>query len=456
MAFNTPQTGLFTPHSDLGIINQDFFDAAFAGRKAADPIYKEAYNCNLIGECTMSTWLEEYMGWDTSCDTQYSLLETNSTTEQIALAAGATIPAYPATVALSLAAANHFVGGNYILPTVGNTLVAPNGQLLDVTAITYNTNASSVTVRQRNVNGGSFAVAAGNNMLVLSGAFLADCECPKGQFRFTDLPIVHDLEMIIVGDKGELCGDALLACQYLKIPFTDEQGNEFDKWYTEALARMYRDFEKRKHFERLFNPNFGVIPVVKTRGMNFATASPTEITLEDVMQWKRDLSAAGIMKKEYAVFAGVDAFIQWQSFLNAQGVTSLNYTDQPLNGCKWINMQYCGIEVAGLRLHIYEDCTFSNGRGLAGNGSSFPNASIFVPLGNRTTNVRGGFDNKMLTTTYFKDNTGRVWDNLTDSNGALGVRNTFGAGCDRQEWTIKSRFTQEVHCANAWGYSRLP
>jgi hypothetical protein len=141
--------------------------------------------------------------------------------------------------------------------------------------------------------------------------------------------------------------------------------------------------------------------------------------------------------------------------LNTQGVTNLQYQPFKDGECKWINMEYCGIAIGGLKLHIYEDCSFSNGKELGGVGSSFPNASIFIPMCNREQNCRQD-DSKMLTTVYFKDNTGRVWDNLTDSNGVLGVRNTFGAGCNQQEWTIQSRFSQEVHCANWWGFSRLP
>jgi hypothetical protein len=219
---------------------------------------------------------------------------------------------------------------------------------------------------------------------------------------------------------------------------------------------MYRRFEMRKHYERLFNPNFGIIPVLKTRGQNFVTASPTAITLADVQGWKRDLQAAGIGCNEFAVFAGADAFQQWQTFLNAQGVTNLSYTPFKDGECKWINMEYCGIKIAGLTLHIYEECSFSNGLLLGGAGSDFPNASIFVPMCDRTTNCRGGNDTKMMTTVYFKDIHGRVWDNDTDSNGVLGPRNSFGTGCEKHEWTIKSRFLQEIHCPQAWGYSNLP
>lgn len=451
-----PQTGLFSANPDT-VINQDFFDATFAGRLHADPIYREAYNCNITGLCTMSTWMEDYMGYETDCNPAYSLIETNSRTEQVKVKTNVTVAAYPAVTAIAIAAASHYVGGVFVLPQEGNTLVFPNGVLAEVTAINVTTaNNTTASVVLRDPNAAAQNLVAGNDLLVLSGSFLGDCECPTGGWRFPDLPIIHDLEMEAFGDKGELCGDALLKCQYLKIPFTDENGVVYEKWYTEELQRMYRDFETRKHYERLFNPNFGLIPVLKTRGQNFATATSDAITVDDIKAWKQQLVSNGIGCTEFAIFAGSTAYAQWQTMLLEAGVAQLNYIEQPLNGCKWINMEYCGIKVAGLTLHIYEDCSFSNGKALGGNGSTFPNASIVVPMCDRTTNVRGGNDTKMLTTVYFKDLTGRVWDNLTDSNGVLGTRNTFGAGCEQQEWTIKTRFLQEVHCPNSWGYSRLP
>lgn len=456
MAFNNPQTGLFSKN-DGQPVDQEFFDAAFAGRLHSDPIYKEAYNCNITQLCTMSTWLEEYMGYEYDCNPAYSLIETNSTTEQIKVKTAVTIPTNPSTGVIALDPNSQYVSGNYILPQVGNTLVSPNGVLMDVTAVSFpSANNATVTVKIRDTNAAAVALAVGDELLVLSGQFLGDCECPTGNFSFQDLPIVHDLQMITVGDKGELCGDALLKCQWLKIPFTDECGNVFEKWYTQALQDMYRRFEVKKHFERLFNPSFGIIPVLKARGQNFTTASSNEIVLEDVQNWKAELQQAGIMCDEFAVFCGRDAYQQWQSFLNAQGVTNLSYTPFPEGQCKWIDMEYCGIKIGGLKLHIYEDCSFSNGKMLGGNGSLFPGASIFVPMCNRQTNCRGANDDKMLSTVYFRDNLGRVWDNLTDSDGIFGPRNTYGPGCQSHAWTIQARFVQEVHCPQSWGFSNLP
>ncbi len=212
------QQGLFSANNGL-VTNQAFFDAAFAGRIHADPIYKEAYNCNITQLCTMGTWLDEYMGFETNCNPKYSLIETNSSLQQIENSAAVIVPTGGATVTFALAANNFFVAGAYILPQVGNTIVAPNGALLDVTAVSVTgANTGTITVRNRNAAQAAFTIPANSKMLVLSGSFIADCACPTGNFAYPDLPIVSDLSMITIGDKGDLCGDALLKCQYLKIP----------------------------------------------------------------------------------------------------------------------------------------------------------------------------------------------------------------------------------------------
>lgn len=460
MAFTQQTTGRFSPNpgASFDVIGQDFFDAAFAGRLAADPVYREQYNCNIIQQSNMGQWLEEYMGVETSCITNWSLIETHPQNSQFAVKTGVTIPVSTSTGTIAIASANHYVSGVYVLPQLGNTLVLPNGVFAEVEAINVSTaNNTTVTVRLRDANASAQVLSVGDVIYVLSGSFIDDCGCPEGQFTFEDLPTVHELEMIQFGDKGSLCGDALNACQILKIPFTDDCGKEVDKWYTLELQNMYKRFEERKFMEKLLNPIFGIIPVIKAQGLNFQTASDTEITVEDINQWKLDLVAAGIQANEFAIFAGTVQYLQWQALMGTLGVTNLNYTQQPLGDCKWINLNWCGIKVAGLTLHIYEETYFSNGKNvLGGAGSDYSNASIIVPMWQRAQNCGGPGDNRMLTTVYFQSKDGRVWDNLTDSNGVLGVRNTFGTGCETQEWTIKTRFTQEIHCGNSWGYMRLP
>lgn len=433
---------------------QDFFNAAFAGRIHADPIFKEAFNCNIVQQCTMSTWLDEFMGFETDCFPAYNLIETNGQYHQIRALSTSTIPTNPSVGTIALDTNSQFVGGLYVLPQVGNTIVlAPLGVLAEVTAVNLTTHVISVVIRDTAAT--AQVVTAQDVMPVLTGSFIADCACPTGGFRFDDLPIIRPLSMQTFGDKGSLCGDALLKCQYLKIPFTDDCGNVIEKWYTKALQDMYRDHEFRKHFERLLNPIWGIIPTLKARGIKFTPASSTEITTDDVRDWKAALDLNGISCREYAIFAGGPLFSQWQRMLLTAGVVQLNYLEQPLGSCKWIDMNYCGISVEGLKLWIYEECSFSNGKLLGGPHMTFQNSAIMVPMCDRQTNCRGGYDQKMLTTVYFKDNTGRVWDNLTDSNGVLGLRNTFGTGCEQQEWSIKTRMVQEVHCPNSWGYMGL-
>lgn len=126
-------------------------------------------------------------------------------------------------------------------------------------------------------------------------------------------------------------------------------------------------------------------------------------------------------------------------------------------------MEYCGIKVEGMTLHIYDECVFSNGKKLGANGMIYPNSAIFVPMGDRPSPTQttsssfrsGQYDKKMFTKVYFRSLDGRVWDSVTDSNGILGTRNTFGTGCETQEWSIKTRYVNEIHCAQSWGYIGL-
>ena len=446
-------------------VAQNFFDAAFAGRVHSDKIYKETYNCNIIEQCTMSTWMNEFMGYETDCYPAYSLIETNSQKQLITASLTATIPAWPSTGTITLANDSMYVGGVYFLPQAGNTIVlSPSGVLAEVQSVTHATGYStSLTVLIRDQNAAAQTVTAGDTLLVLSGSFIADGACPTGQFRFDDLPIVYDLNMITKGDKGSLTGDALNKCQYLKIPFVDDCGNVIEKWYTKALQDMYKNFEFSKHFENLLNPNFGIVPAIRARGLKFQQADPNNVSTDDIRAWKQQLDAAGIACREYAIFAGGVLFSQYQRMLLTAGVTQLLYSERPMADCGWINMEYCGLKVEGMTLHIYEECTFSNGKLLGGSNMTFKSSSIWVPMCNRSEEVNrtsittscNAYNQKMLTTVYFKDIHGRVWDNLTDSNGVLGVRNTFGTGCETQEWTIKSRWLQEVHCPAAWGYQGL-
>lgn len=441
-------------------LDQDFFDAAFAARINDNKIYKESYHCDMIGMCTMSTWIEEYTGYETSCYPEYTLLETFGRNMQMKVKDSVVIPAYPATGIIAIDNASHSVNGAYVLPQVGNFLVlTKDGKLGKVTAVTHATGYdTTVTVQIFPTMSGTATITAGDELLVLPGSIIEDCECPTGQFRFLDVPLEQDLSMFTFGDLGELCGDALNKCQFLKIPFTDDCGKTIEVWYTEALQNMYKDHEWAKHFQRLLNPNFGIIPTIKAKGIKFTPASASEITTTDIREWKSLLNQAGYTCMEFAIFAGRNLYSQFQQMLLEAGVAQLDASQQPLQGCKWLNMEWCGVKVEGMTLHIYEECSFSNGKLLGGPNMVFPDSAIIMPMCNRTTNCRGAYDNKMLTTVYFKSEDGRVWDNLTDSNGILngpGGRNTFPAGCEQHEWSVKSRFTQEIHCAAGWAYMGL-
>lgn len=457
------QTGYFS--GPLGEnLNQTFFDAAFAGQINTNKIYKESYHCNIIQKCGMSQWMDEFMGYDTDCHPAYSIIETYGYKNQVTVQTNVTINAYPATTVIDLATTDAYSANAYMLPQVGNTLVLPTGELAKVTSIgTASAADPKITVQLRNTTAAAQILLANDKLLVLSGSEIADCACPTGQFAVPDLPIITDLSMITIGDKGEVCGDAVHKCQWLKIPFTDECGNVVNAWYTQALSDMYKRFEARKFYERLLNPNFGIIPIVKARGIKWTPNSTTEIVEEDFRTWKAQLDVNGISCREFAVFAGRSLFSQFQRAFKSIGVGMLQYSERPMNDCAWLNLEYCGIRVEGLTLHVYEECTFSNGKELGGPNSVFPASAIIVPMCNRPACNRstsrgdaGGQDGKMASTVYFRSAAnGKVWDNLTDSNGIFGPRNTFGTGCEEHEWSIKTRFLQEIHCANWWSFMGL-
>lgn len=465
------QTGYFS--GPVGTpIDQAFFNIAFAGHINTNKIYKEVYNCNIVGDCTMSSWLEEFGGVEYDCHPAYTNLEYNGFRHQIRANAGTTIPAYPSTGTITLSAKDHFVSGRYVLPQVGNTIaLTPRGFLADVTVVTHATGFDTViTVVQRSRTAGTQTIAAGDEMLVLAGTILTDCVCPTGQFNFRDLPLEIDLQMIDIAVKGTLCGDALEKCQFLKIPFLDEGGAEISEkspWWTVAQQDMYRDLERRKHYEKLLNPNFGIVPNVRARGIKFSPASTTAITTDDVRDLKSGLDQAGIMCREYAVFCGRDIFSQFQRMLLTAGVVQLLYSERPLNDCGWINMEYCGIKVEGLTLHVYDDCSWSSGKELGSVGMNFAQSAIAVPLCDRPATTersidgfggRNGYTTKMFTTVYMQSIQGRRYDIYTDANGFLtgpGGRNTFGTGCKNMEWSAETRFLLETHCMNSWFYINL-
>jgi hypothetical protein len=470
------QTGYFA--GVIGdAVDQAFFDKAFAGRINENKIYKNAYNCNIIGETdlansNMSSWLEEFGGVEYDCHPAYTNLEYNSIRHQIRASLSTTIPTRAGgTGTIKLSNKDHFVSGQYVLPQVGNAIVlTPSGFLADVTQVTFATaNDTTITVRQRSTTAAAQSVVAGDEMLVLQGAELQDCAIPTGQFNFRDLPTEIDLQMFDFASRGELCGDALEKCQFLKIPFIDENGVEIAEksaWFTEAQQDMFRDHEMRKHYEKMLNPSFGVIPQLRARGIKFSPDTTTEITLDDIRFLKQQLDIAGVAGREYAVFAGRNIFSQFQRLMIASGVVQLDNSLQPLNDCKWLNMEWCGIKLEGLTLHIYEENTFSNGKLLGSVGMNFPNSAIFVPMWNKERDTtrsvspvgRNGYTEKMFSTVYFQSIQGRRYDMFTDSNGILNGptgRNTFATGEKKHEWSVETRFLLETHCMNAWIYIGL-
>jgi len=241
-----------------------------------------------------------------------------------------------------------------------------------------------------------------------------------------------------------------------------------EKWWNGPLRKMYPRFEKRKTKEDLFNDKFGIIPTIKGTGIKFTPASANEITIDDIRDWVAALDEAGVYCREYAVFAGTTIYSQFQRLADAAGITRMAYERQPMMDCKWLNLEWCGIVVEGLTLHLYKECTFSNGKELGGQSYIFPSSAIFVPMCNNRDEERNtsngkmspvGKKGKLFSKVYFRSNAnGQVFDALTDSNGILngpGGRNTFGTGCREHEWTIEARYRNEIYCVKSWGYMGL-
>lgn len=460
-------TGQFTPDTSVPIDNA-FFKAVFDDRLDPNKVFRKAYYEQVIGTSNMLTWLQQYGGVDYTCNVNNSILEYRGYRNQIKVNADATIAAGPTSPStFVIAASDHFGGGDYVLPRKGNTLVAPpNGALMDITDVVFtNGDTFTVTVVPRGTT--QIELKEGDQLLVLSGSKLEDCACPEGQFALPELPIESDYSMIAFGDKGSLCGDALLACHQIIIPFLDENHKVIPNsspWYVAEQKKMLQRMETRKLYETLLNEKFGIITKMRTQSIKFTPAITSEITVADVRAWKKDLDQAGVINRDFAVFAGREIFSQFQVLFLEAGVTKLDYSVRPNGQCPWIDMDYCGATVEGLRLHVYEEKSFSNGLQLGSQNMVFPTSAIFIPLDSRPidsmlavpdVNRNGTSTDKMFTTVYFQDINGGRYDMRVDANGLLGPRNTFAAGCEEQEWTAKTRFYVETYGLAGWGYIGL-
>jgi len=471
------QTNQFSVPAGAGV-----FDTAYASRLTGDPIIRAKYYSDIVGRCGISSWLEQYGDVQTDCFTDVTLLEYNELRQQIKVKTNTTIPAYPATGTIALATTDHSIGGQYVLPRAGNSLVLPpTGKIVDIVSVAHATaNDTVLTVRHRASVSGTSALIVGDEPFVLTGSLLEDCDCPTGSLILADAPIEHLNGMINYADKAELCGDDLDACRLMSIPFYDEQSNPtvYDDyrtgrqlsglWWEDKWRKMVQMFEDRKDYETLFNDTFGLVPLVRSLGINFVPASSTEITIDDVRAWVAKLDQAGVYGREFAVRAGTTKFSQFMRLLDAAGVTRLAYERQPMQECKYLNLEWCGVTIEGLTLHIYKECAFSNGKMFGGPSYVFPNSALFIPMWDNNSAPQNssmgmqaplGYNNKLFSRVYFRSKaTGEVFDSLMDSNGILngpGGKNTFGTGCRKHEWAIQSRWRNDYYNISHWGYMGL-
>lgn len=459
------QTPVFTLPTGTNVAS------AFQGRLLSDDYYRKIYYEQVVREPTMSAWMEQFGGVEYSSIPLYNVLQYTDERHQVKVSGTPTITAKSGsdgTGTITLSAKDHSVSGTYVEPIVGMSLLIPGiNVLLPITDVTHSS-ANNTTVTVSNPTTTAVTLANGDEAIVVPGVAVTDCEAAKGQFSIPDLPFDFEYNMVEFSEKGTLCGDDLTRQWRFNIPFLDENGKEIPEkglWFAQAQRDMYHKIESRKYYERLFNANFGLIPKIKLLGINFAQADDSQVSIDDIRDWKTALRAAGVKTKEYAVWAGTARYSQWMKMLINLGASVLYIQNRPMADCGWLDMNYCGFSIEGMTFHLYEEESFGNGHGLGAQGMVFPNSAIFIPmddaenvqLGTGASVNRFGMNrNKKFTTVYYRSVDGRLtYDHLTDSNGIFGPRNSFGTGEIKHEWSDRVRFSFEVSNPESFGFTGL-
>lgn len=462
-----PRTGEFS--TPAGVIqNGAFLQATQAARYSADPVFRKHYYCNLIQRNSFGLWLTENMGFAETCFKNYSIIREYATNNLVRLSniAAVIIPASPGTAVLPIAVASHYVSGNYVYPQVGDALLLPpNGDIAIITAVTPGVNTTTITVRLK-ASLVPVTVPIGADVIVLTGKQLADCDCPTGRIRLQDAPVEQPITMASIGEgSGQICGDALLACQNVKYAYKymDANGNQVttELWYGGELQKLYQRHEESKMYQYLFDPSFGIITTLRAKSIRWNWADPNILTEADIADLKRGVQASGLGCYEYTFMLGALAFAAAQTLANNLATNRVSYGMFNPEDCKWINLNFCTVSISGMTIHFYEEESFSNGKMLGASGFDYQKRGIGLPMCDKPSNLRrsGDNDNKLFTIVHFRDTLGRIHDGLTDSNGILNGpngRNTFGTGCDFHEFSIKSSFAVEVSCPESWVLVNFP
>lgn len=463
-----PYKGQFSVPSNV-VMNGAFLNATQAARYSGDPVFRKHYYCNLIQQCNFGNWLTENMGYAETCYKNYSLVREYPTDNIVHLsnATPVVVPPSPGTAILPIANNSHYVAGNYVYPQVGDgLLLPPDGTIAIVVAVNVGVNSTTLTVRLRNSTT-SVTVPVNADIIVLPGKILADCECPSGRLRMENAPLEQAIQMATLADaSGQICGDALLACQNVKYAYSymgaDGCPVETEQWYGGLLQKMYKDHEDSKMWQYLFDPTFGIITTLRTKSIRWNWADPTQVTVQDIADLKQGVMASGLGCYEFSFVLGPTAFASAQTLANSLALGRVSYgAFEPKDMCKWINLNFCTIAISGMIIHFYEECAFGDGKKLGASGFAYKNRGLGMPMCDKPSQCsrRGEGDNKLFTIVNFRDTMGRVNDNLTDSNGILNGpngRNTFGTGCDFHEFSIKSTFSVEVSCPEAWVLLNFP
>lgn len=451
-------------------LGQSFFREVYAERLSPN-VYRKFYYTNVAGPCTETMFLEQYGGVEYDCNKfDNTILEYAPLREQVKVGGNDATISIPASGSgfIPIDAADVAPDTQYTLPYDGNSLVLPSGDIVDVVSVGTENGGEAdgslyIEVEQREGGSGTLTVESGQELTILFGREISDCDCPEGNFRVQGMPVDTDIKWHSYADARELCGDDLNACSVLQVPLIDSNGNFIEGTapftYFNIEQELHADMQKRKNIEVLLE----LIARVKAAGLKFTPSDSDKIEVEDIRDWKKILDSFGIRNREYLVFAGNVVFSQFMKLRQDAQVTALEITQRPLVDCPWINLDYCGITVEGLTFHIFEACTFSNGYELGGAGSDFPASALLIPAGDRSTRVqwsrgrtgRTGYTDKAFNIVYFRGTNGVTYDVHVDTGGILGPYNPYEPGCIKQKWAVRSNWALETFGLQAWGFIGL-
>lgn len=429
-------------------------------------IYQHVFN-KVIRPAPINRLFETIMGRGTSSLSNFTVRVNDIPRMQIKVGSSGTppyvVPTGGGTVVIPLNVAAMQITGNYILPQVGEYIIAPpTGIELEITAVTPTGATPSITVKHVNNTAANLSIAAGQELMFMTGKAIADCDYPRGFTRFSGAPRNFDYAMKPLGDGATWCGKAIeeKPAFFTDLFTMDIDGvpTKVDMLYQADMLEMVNRFEMSMAYRRLFDASFGLFPILKTNGTIIEHTGTTAVTEDDIYFHTKSLDKRGFHCKNWMIPCGVDKFIQYQKLFsslgNGNGMVITEYEAD--DSMKTLNLNFRTLKINGYTLNFYKEECFSNGQGLGAAGYNFPMAEVWIPMDDNpfTTKPSGvdwadnGGQNKMIQTVYFKgEATGQVYDMITESVGFLpgSDRNIYNPLELKQSWAIKSEFTQIIH-----------